>query len=58
MFRKKSKFGMSHTSVFETFRWETIPEVILYVAVSVFLPALAAKVLAAHDDHTSTFPEV
>ena len=47
---------ISHTSVFETLRWETIPEVKLYVAVSVFLPALPEKVLAAHDDHTSTFP--
>ena len=50
------KIEMNHTSVFEMFRWETIPEVKLYVAVSVFWPALPAKVLAAHDDHTNTFP--
>lgn len=48
----------SHTSVFEMFRWETDLETISYVATSVFLPALPAKVLAAHDDHTRTFPEL
>lgn len=46
----------SHTSVFETFRWETVPVAMSYVAVSVFLPRLPAKVLAAHDDHTRIFP--
>lgn len=49
---------ISHTSVLEMFRWETSPVVILYVAVSVFLPALPAKVLAAQDDHTRMFPEL
>ena len=56
MFQDRTKMEIRHTPVLEMFRWETIPEVKLYVAVSVFLPVLPAKVLAAHDDQTSTFP--
>ena len=51
-----NKTKSSHTPVFETFLWETIPEVKLNVAVSVFWPVLLEKVLAVHDDHTITFP--
>ena len=40
------------------FRWETMPVAGSYVAVSVFLPRLPINVLAPHDDHTRTFPEL
>ena len=57
-FEKNSDKEISCTSVFETFRWETIPVAILYVAVSVLWPRLPPNQLAPHDDHTRTFPEL
>ena len=55
---RQNNYELSHTSVFEMFRWETTPVATSYVAVRVFLPRLPENVLAPHDDHTRTFPEM